>query len=257
MKRIAVFVFVGLLAFATQWSFLPARSAESIPGQANDPVHRAFTLFLPVISQGGASAPTAVPTVTPTLISTAPTAAATLPPTATAPLATPTAVATATGTTAPVATPTPSATATPSQTPTATNTATSTPTGTATSTATSTATTMPTATSVAFPDITLSCAAEPDLNNARVLKITVQTTGPAPSAVSFKFVPTKLTGPVDDILRPEPTDFQLVNIFPNQSSATSTGWLARCDTANTCTATYTLTETSVTRYIGATVDCQF
>jgi hypothetical protein len=116
---------------------------------------------------------------------------------------------------------------------------------------------MPTATSVAFPDITLSCAAEPDLNNARVLKITVQTTGPAPSAVSFKFVPTKLTGPVDDILRPEPTDFQLVNIFPNQSSATSTGWLARCDTANTCTSTYTLTETSVTRYIGATVDCQF
>lgn len=245
MKRVAIFVFVGLLAIATKWSFLPAHSAESIPGQADGASHRAFTLFLPVITQGGASSPTVVPTLTPTLISTAPTAAATLPPTATA--------------TAPLATPTPSTTPTPIQTPTATNTGTSTPTATATATATTTptATVMPTATSIAFPDITLSCVAEPTINDARLLKITVQTTAPAPSAASFKFVPTQLTGPVDEILRPGPTTFQLVNIFSNQSAATSTGWLARCDTANSCTATYTLTETTVTRYIGATVDCQF
>lgn len=261
MKHVVIFVFVGLLALATHWSFLPAHSAESIPGQADGALHRAFTLFLPVITQSGASSPIVVPTLTPTLISTAPTAAATLPPTptATAPLATPTVAATATSTMTPVATPTPSATATPTQTPTATITATNTPTSTATPTATimPTATTMPTATSIAFPDITLSCVAEPTINDARLLKITVQTTGPAPSAVSFKFVPTQLTGPVDEILRPGPTTFQLVNIFSNQSAATSTGWLARCDTANSCTATYTLTETTVTRYIGSMVDCQF
>lgn len=261
MKRVAIFVLIGLVAIATRWSFVPAHSAETRPGDADGAANRAFTLFLPVISQGGASSPTVVPTLTPTLISTAPTAAPSLTPTATGttPLATPTTAATATAT----STPTPSATSTPSQTPTATNTATPPPIGTATqtptptTTATATATTVPTATSIPFPDIILSCAAEPDINNAYLLKITVQTVSPAPSAASFKFVPTQLTGPVDDILRPGPTTFQLVNIFSNESSATAPGWLARCDTANTCTATYTLTETRVTRYIGATVDCQF
>ena len=251
MKRIAVFVFVGLLAFATQWSFLPARSAESIPGQANDPVGRAFTLFLPVISQGGASAPTVVPTLTPTLISTAPTAAATLPPTAsaTAPLATPTAAATATSTTTPVATPTPSANATPSQTPTATNTATSTPP--ASATATSTPTAQPT--SISFPDVTFSCPQEPALNGVW-LYLTVTITEPAPSGASFYFEPTEFQGPVNEFVKPLSA---LTNIFNNETTARSPGRLAKCNSAGQCTAVYTLTETEVTRYIGTKVNCQF
>jgi hypothetical protein len=254
MKRIAVFVFVCLLAFATQWSFLPARSAESIPAQADGVPRRAFTLFLPVISQGGASAPTVVPTVTPTLISTAPTAAATLPPTATAtataPLATSTPAATATSTTTPVATPTPSATATPIQTPTATNTATSTPPANATATRTPTA--QPT--SITFPDVTFSCPQEPALNNNVWLYLTVTITEPAPSSASFFFEPTEFQGPVDEIVKPLSA---LTNIFTNETTARSPGRLAKCNSAGQCTAVYTLTETEVTRYIGTKVNCPF
>ena len=253
MKRITVFVFVCLLAFATQWSFLPARSAESIPAQADGVPRRAFTLFLPVISQGGASAPTVVPTVTPTLISTAPTAAATLPPTATAtataPLATSTPAATATSTTTPVATPTPSATATPIQTPTATNTATSTPPANATATRTPTA--QPT--SITFPDVTFSCPQEPALNGVW-LYLTVTITEPAPSSASFFFEPTEFQGPVNEILKPLSA---LTNIFNNETTARSPGRLAKCNSAGQCTAVYTLTETEVTRYIGTKVNCQF
>ncbi len=252
MKRIAISVLVGLVAIAIRWSFVPAHSAETRPGDADGAANRAFTLFLPVITQGGASSPTTVPTLTPTLISTAPTAAATLPPTptATAPLATPTAVATATSTTTPVATPTPSTTATPIQTPTATNTATSTPPASATATRTPTA--QPT--SINFPDVTFSCPQEPALNNSVWLYLTVTITEPAPSAASFFFEPTEFRGPVNEIVKPLSA---LTNIFSNETTARSPGRLAKCDSTGQCTAVYTLTETEVTRYIGTTVNCQF
>lgn len=195
-----------------------------------------------------AETPTSTPTSTPT-----PTSSSTPLPTQTSTatvLPTHSATPTPTGTPTHSATPTPTGTPTPTATPTmATPTATTTPTPTASMTPTS----------IPFPDITLSCAAEnTNSGNGKILKITVATVGsPAPATASFKFEPTALAGPVDDILRPTEGSFQLVNLFTNQSSATAPGWLAKCDLEGDCTATYTLTETRVTRYIGATVDCQF
>jgi len=128
---------------------------------------------------------------------------------------------------------------------------------TATPTATGTAGPTPTstATSIAYPALTYSCVAEPSTNDSVLLRITVQAAEPAPSTASFRFEPTTLSGPIDNILQPGP--FQLVNLFSGETSATSPGALTECNTPNACSVTYTLTETAVTREIGETVVCQF
>lgn len=258
MKQSRIYVLIGMIFLFTG---LPASTVHShvlTLLKDEDTPFGIFELFLPLIRNGaGASPPPTQTMPTPTLlpvITTTPTATNTATPSSTA-------TATATGTTTPTftstatatATASPTATPTASHTPTPTHTATGTPTSTVTPTSTQTPTSTPT--SIPFPDLTFSCTAEPTINNARLLKITVQPASQAPAAASFKFVPTQLAGPLDDILQPGP--FQLFNIFTGQISATSPGALTRCDTAGMCRATYTLTESNVTRYIGATVDCQF
>ena len=233
MKNKKIYLLVGLIVLGVGFLAAPAQSKEEDSTLGNDILLSVSNLFLPIVYNGGGSTPAT--TATPTFVPTAPTATLTA-------TATPTVISTATATT-PVVTPTASHTAT----------ATQTPTGTATPTSTAHSTPIPT--SIPFPDLTFSCAAEPATNQSRLLKITVQPVSPAPAAASFTWEPTQLAGPINDILQPGP--FQLVNIFTGQSSATSPGALTKCDTQGACTVTYTLTETNVTRYLGATVACQF
>lgn len=234
MKNNRIYVLVGIIVLGVGFLAAPAQSREQDSTLGNDILESVSNLFLPIVYNGGGSTPAT--TATPTFVPTAPTD-------------TPTATAMPTGISTATATPTASHTATATQTPTGT----ATPIGTATPTSTAPLTPIPT--SIPFPDLTFSCAAEPTTNNSRLLKITVQPVSPAPAAASFTWEPTQLAGPIDNILQPGP--FQLVNIFTGQSSATSPGALTKCDTQNTCTVTYTLTETNVTRYLGATVTCQF
>ena len=204
--------------------------------------------------------PTATATVTATVTVTA-TATVTATVTATAvPTDTPmpTATASATATNMPIATPTPTTTAsrTPIATPTMTHTATATVTPTATATATTGPTPTTTATSIPFPEVTFSCRAEPATGNALRLILHAELSEAAPvGGASFRLDFTGETGPIDAILRPLP--FQLINFFAGDTARDATGFLSKCDQADQCTATYTVTQTSVTRYIGTAVDCQY
>ena len=163
-----------------------------------------------------------------------------------------------------VAPSTPTMTATPlpqntiTATPTATDAAassTATPTPSATPTEVSGPTPTPTGTSIPYPPLTYTCAAVPATGASVFLEITITSDSPVPSASSFRFEPTTLSGPIDDILQPGP--FQLVNMFSNDTSRTSPGALTQCDTQDACLVTYTLTDTKVTRDIGTTVDCHY
>jgi hypothetical protein len=72
---------------------------------------------------------------------------------------------------------------------------------------------------------------------------------------SFRLNFTDEAGPIDNILRPLP--FQLINFFSGDTAKDATGFLSKCDQADACVATYTVTETSVTRYMGTAVDCRY
>jgi hypothetical protein len=212
------------------------------------------TQFLPAIFLNSQSGGTIPPVATATTSATAqtPTATATAVPTET-PTATPTLVQVATATaTATSAGPTATATATPtaiSVGPTAT--------ATATPTATSVGPTpTATATSIPFPDVTFACQAEPASGDALRLIIQAELSAPAPfGGASFRLNFTDEAGPIDDILRPLP--FQLINFFSGDTVREATGFLSKCDQVGQCTATYTVAETNVTRYIDTTVDCQY
>ncbi len=220
----------GLLALLWIYGASMNATAQSREGNNGEPVD--FTLFLPLLANKSNSPQVNRPT--PTLISTAP---ATLTPTLT-----------------------PTATATPSPTNTSTATATTEPTPTVTATATATATDGPTptatATSIPFPDVTFSCRAEAASGDALKLIIHAELSEAAPfGGASFRLDFTDQSGPIDDILQPLP--FQLINFFSGDTAKDATGFLSKCDQADQCTATYTVTETKVTRYIGTSVDCTY
>jgi hypothetical protein len=104
--------------------------------------------------------------------------------------------------------------------------------------------------------VTFACQAEPASGDALRLIIQAELSAPAPfGGASFRLNFTDEAGPIDDILRPLP--FQLINFFSGDTVREATGFLSKCDQAGQCTATYTVAETNVTRYIGTTVDCQY